>query len=109
MMKKAGGLDFILTSTEKEAFILESSLIKKYMPRYNIILRDDKQYPCLRLDIREVYPRLSIVRRIKKDGAVYFGPFSSAESVRSTRKLIDRVFSCGNARAGVCRSVQDPV
>ena len=92
MMKKAGGLDFILTSTEKEAFILESNLIKKYMPRYNIILRDDKQYPCLRLDIREVYPRLSIVRKIKKDGAVYFGPFSSAGSVRSTHRLIDRVF-----------------
>jgi len=93
MMKRAGGLDFILTSTEKEAFILESNLIKKYMPRYNIILRDDKQYPCLKLDIKEVYPRLSIVRKIKKDGAVYFGPFSSAGSVRSTHRFIDRVFS----------------
>jgi excinuclease ABC subunit C len=93
MMKKAGGLDFILTSTEKEAFILESNLIKKYMPRYNIILRDDKQYPCLKLDIKEAYPRLSIVRKIKKDGAVYFGPFSSAGSVRSTHRFIDRVFS----------------
>jgi excinuclease ABC subunit C len=92
MMRKAGGLDFILTSTEKEAFILESNLIKKYMPRYNVILRDDKQYPCLRLDITEAYPRLSIVRKIKKDGAVYFGPFSSAGSVRSTHRVIDRVF-----------------
>lgn len=92
MMKKAGGLDIIFTSTEQEAFILESSLIKKYMPRYNVILRDDKQYPCIRLDINEPYPRLSIVRRIKKDGAVYFGPFSSAGAVRSTLKIIDRVF-----------------
>ncbi len=92
MMKKAKSLDIILTSTEQEAFILESSLIKKYMPRYNIILRDDKQYPCLRLNIKDVYPRLSIVRRIKKDGAVYFGPFSSSSSVRSTYRLIDRVF-----------------
>jgi len=92
MMKKACGFDVILTSTEQEAFILESSLIKKYMPRYNVILRDDKQYPCLRLDINEAYPRLSIVRRIRKDGAVYFGPFSSANAVRSTRKIIDRVF-----------------
>jgi len=92
MMKRAGGLDFILTDTEQEAFILEGHLIKKHMPRYNIILRDDKQYPCLRLDVREPFPRLVIVRKIKKDGAVYFGPFSSANSVRSTKKLIDRVF-----------------
>jgi len=92
MMKKASGLDFILTSTEKEAFILERNLIKKFMPRYNVILRDDKQYPCLRLNIKERYPRLSIIRRIKKDGSLYFGPFSSAHSVRSTLKVIDRVF-----------------
>ena len=98
MMKKACGLDFILTSTEQEAFILESSLIKKYMPRYNVILRDDKQYPCLRLDINDSYPRLSMVRRIKKDGAVYFGPFSSANAVRSTRKTIDRVFKLRKCR-----------
>jgi excinuclease ABC subunit C len=92
MMKKASGLDFILTSTEKEAFILERNLIKKFMPRYNVILRDDKQYPCLRLNIKERYPRLGIIRRIKKDGSLYFGPFSSAHSVRSTLKVIDRVF-----------------
>ncbi len=92
MMKKAAGLDFIITSTEQEAFILESSLVKKLMPRYNIVLRDDKQYPCLRLDVREPYPRLRIARKIRKDGAIYFGPFSSANSVRSTLKVIDRVF-----------------
>jgi excinuclease ABC subunit C len=92
MMKMAEGLEFILTLTEKEAFILENDLIKKYKPRYNIILRDDKQYPCLRLDIREPYPRLGIVRKIKKDGALYFGPFSSANAVRSTTRVISRVF-----------------
>ncbi|MBN1276846.1 MAG: excinuclease ABC subunit UvrC [Deltaproteobacteria bacterium] len=92
MMKKACGLDFIITSTEQEAFILESNFIKEFMPRYNIILRDDKQYPCLRLDMKESYARLRIVRKIKKDGAIYFGPFSSAYSVRNTLRLIDRVF-----------------
>ena len=92
MVKKASGLDFMLTTTEKEAFILEDNLVKKYMPRYNIILRDDKRYPCLRFDIKEPYPRLRIVRKIKKDGAIYFGPFSSANAVRSTMKVIDRVF-----------------
>ncbi len=92
MMRKAKGLDTILTTTDKEAFILESNLIKKHLPRYNIVLRDDKQYPWLRLDTKEPYPNLSIVRRFKKDGARYFGPFSSAHSVRSTLKLIDRIF-----------------
>ncbi len=92
MMKMAEGLEFILTLTEKEAFILENDLIKKFKPRYNIILRDDKQYPCLRLDIGEPYPRLGIVRKIKKDGALYFGPFSSANAVRSTTRVISRVF-----------------
>ncbi len=92
MMKMAQRLEVILTLTEKEAFILENDLIKKFKPRYNIILRDDKQYPCLRLDIREPYPRLGIVRKIKKDGALYFGPFSSANAVRSTTRVISRVF-----------------
>ncbi|MCP4579440.1 MAG: excinuclease ABC subunit UvrC [Deltaproteobacteria bacterium] len=92
MMKMAESLEFILTLTEKEAFILENDLIKKFKPRYNIILRDDKQYPCLRLDIREPYPRLGMVRHIKKDGALYFGPFSSSNAVRSTTRVISRVF-----------------
>lgn len=92
MMKQACSLEWILTDSENEAFILESTLIKRYLPRYNIILRDDKRYPCLRLDLKEPYPRLQIVRRIKKDGALYFGPFSSARSVRSTLKVIDRIF-----------------
>lgn len=92
MMKMAQRLEVILTLTEKEAFILENDLIKKFKPRYNIILRDDKQYPCLRLDIREPYPRLGTVRKIKKDGALYFGPFSSADAVRSTTRVISRVF-----------------
>ncbi|MBW1804776.1 MAG: excinuclease ABC subunit UvrC [Deltaproteobacteria bacterium] len=98
MMKKAKALNYILTTTENEAFILESSLIKRHMPRYNIILRDDKQYPCLRLSIRDRYPRLSIVRRIRKDKALYFGPFSSASSVRSTLRLIDRIFQLRKCR-----------
>ena len=92
MMNRAKRLDYILTATEKEAFILEDILVKRHMPRYNIVLRDDKRYPCLRLDVQNPFPRLSIVRRMKKDGALYFGPFSSANAVRSTLKLIDRIF-----------------
>jgi len=98
MMGRAKDLDYILTGSENEAFILESSLIKAHMPRYNIILRDDKEYPCLRLDIKEPYPRLGIARKIKKDGALYFGPFSSSQSVRSTLRLIDRLFQLRKCR-----------
>ncbi len=99
MMNRAEGLDYFLTATEKEAFILEDILVKRHLPRYNIILRDDKRYPCLRLDIQNPFPRLSIVRKIKRDGALYFGPFSSANSVRSTLKLIDRIFHLRKCKA----------
>lgn len=98
MLQRARSLEYILTSNEKEAFILESNLIKKHLPRYNIILRDDKQYPWLRLAAEEEYPNLTIVRRPRKDGALYFGPFSSARSVRNTMKLIDRIFDLRKCR-----------
>ncbi|MBN2032339.1 MAG: excinuclease ABC subunit UvrC [Deltaproteobacteria bacterium] len=99
MIQKARFLEYIITSNEKEAFILESNLIKKHLPRYNIILRDDKQYPWLRLAAEEDYPNLTIVRKPHKDGALYFGPFSSAGSVRSTVKLIDRIFNLRKCRS----------
>ncbi len=92
MVRRAAGLDVILTDTEPEAFLLESTLIKKHLPRYNIVLRDDKAYPCLRLDVQNPFPRLSIVRRIKKDGARYFGPYASAQDVRKTLGLVNRIF-----------------
>ncbi|MBN1105348.1 MAG: excinuclease ABC subunit UvrC [Deltaproteobacteria bacterium] len=92
MMSRAAALETILTNTENEAFLLEGTLIKKWLPRYNIILRDDKRFLSLRLDPGEAYPRLTLVRRVQKDGARYFGPFSSAQSVRNTLRLIDRVF-----------------
>ena len=82
----------VITGSEKEALILESNLIKRYKPRYNVILKDDKRYPSLRLDIRKPYPNLTVVRKIRKDGALYFGPYSSAGAVRETIKLIQRNF-----------------
>jgi excinuclease ABC subunit C len=103
MVQKARSLDTLLTDTENEAFILEDTLIKRHMPRYNVVLRDDKRYPCLRLDLRRPYPRLQVVRRIQKDGALYFGPFSSAGSVRTTLKLIETIFPLRK-----CRGNQPP-
>ena len=92
MLEKVADIDTIVTDTEKEAFILENNLIKAHRPRYNVKLRDDKNYPCLRLSVEEAFPTLSIVRRIKKDRSLYFGPFPSATSLRETLKLIRRIF-----------------
>jgi excinuclease ABC subunit C len=85
-------VEHIITSTEKEALILEGNLIKKHRPRYNVILRDDSAYPFLKLDINNKYPRLTIVRRMKNDGALYFGPFTSTSAVRSTLRLMGPIF-----------------
>ncbi len=92
LIKKIADLDTILTRTEKEALILESNLIKRHRPRYNAVLKDDKRYPSLRLDIKSPYPNLTIARKFQKDGALYFGPFASARAVRETRKFIHRTF-----------------
>jgi excinuclease ABC subunit C len=92
LIGKIQSFDTILTNTEKEALILESNLIKQHRPRYNVILRDDKRYPCLRLNIKSRYPNLTVARKIEKDGALYFGPFPSAGAVRETLKVIHRTF-----------------
>jgi excinuclease ABC subunit C len=92
LIEKIKDFDTIITNTEKEALILESNLIKRHRPRYNVILKDDKRYPCLRLDTQSHYPNLTIARKIRKDGAMYFGPFASAGAVRETLKVIRRTF-----------------
>ncbi|MEE8621404.1 MAG: excinuclease ABC subunit UvrC, partial [Syntrophobacteria bacterium] len=92
LVSKISDLEFILTGSEKEALILESNLIKRHRPRYNVILRDDKRYLVLRLDQKEEYPRLSLVRRIRQDGAQYFGPYASANAVRQTLKVLHGMF-----------------
>ncbi|HMS84731.1 MAG TPA: excinuclease ABC subunit UvrC [Nitrospira sp.] len=85
-------LETMVTRSELEALILESNLVKRHKPRFNIVLRDDKQYPYLRLPIKDDFPRLSIVRRVQKDGALYYGPYTPANALRETLKLIKHVF-----------------
>lgn len=92
MLGKAADMEFLVTPTEKEALLLEASLIKKHRPRYNVVLRDDKNYPAIRIDPREPYPRLDIVRRFQKDGALYFGPYPSAHAVRETLRYLHQLF-----------------
>jgi excinuclease ABC subunit C len=85
-------IETIVTRSELEALILESNLIKQHRPRFNVVLRDDKQYPYLRLPIKEDFPRLSIVRRVQKDGALYYGPYVPTGAMRETLKVIRKVF-----------------
>lgn len=92
LIKKIASFDTIITGTEKEALILESNFIKKYKPRYNVILKDDKRYPSLRLDIKSKYPNLTVIRKPGNDNAMYFGPFASPGAVRQTLKLIYKTF-----------------
>lgn len=93
MIGHAVSLDTLNTTTEKEALLLEASLIKKHRPHYNIVLRDDKQYVLFRLSERDEFPRLEVVRKVRKrDGARYFGPFTSAQAARETWKSIHRIF-----------------
>ena len=92
LIRNISDFDTIITDSEKEALILESNLIKRFKPRYNVILKDDKRYPSLRLDINNPYPNLVVVRKIAKDGALYFGPFSSSAAVQKTLKIIHKTF-----------------
>ena len=99
LVQKATSFDTIITRTEKEALILESNLIKRHKPRYNVVLKDDKRYPSLRLDPNMPYPNLTIVRKPQKDGAFYFGPFASAKSVRQTLNIVNKTFKLRKCRA----------
>ena len=103
LMERTAGVETIVTSTEKEALILENTLIKKYRPRYNIHLRDDKTFVSLRIDPREEFPALEVVRQVRQDGARYFGPYPSATSVRDTLKEIYRIFPLRHSALERCR------
>lgn len=85
-------VEYILTKTEVEAFLLEASLIKKHRPKYNIRLRDDKAYPYIRFTWGEDYPRLYLARKVKKDGSLYFGPYTSGFAVQGTIRFLNRTF-----------------
>lgn len=99
LVARIEGVDVLLTASEKEALLLESSLIKKHRPRYNVVLKDDKNYILFKLDKRSPFPRLAFTRRVERDGAAYFGPFTSAAAARATWKELGRLFplrKCGD-------------
>ncbi|HTP41052.1 MAG TPA: excinuclease ABC subunit UvrC [Nitrospiria bacterium] len=96
MVQQIAAIDYIVTGSELEALILENNLIKKHRPRFNIILRDDKNYPFLRLPMKDDYPRLEIIRKVKPDGALYFGPYVPTHSLRETLRWLRRIFPLPN-------------
>ena len=103
MVARVNDIDFLITTSEQEALILELNLIKRHRPRYNVRLKDDKTFPYLKIDLNQDWPRLYITRRLEEDGGRYFGPFASAKSVRQTMKVIKGIFpfrSCSKAITG---------
>jgi len=92
MLKQIDHIDLIVTNTETEALILEANLIRKHKPKYNIELRDDKHYPYLKITMQEPFPRLLVVRRVEKDGAAYFGPYTDVTVMRRMADFAKRIF-----------------
>ena len=92
MVAKIADFETIVTATEVEALILECNLIKKYRPRYNISLKDDKSYPYLKLTLAEDFPRIVLTRRVIQDGSRYFGPYTSGLAVKETLQLLKKIF-----------------
>jgi len=117
LVDKIENFETIRTASEQEALILEATLVRKHKPHYNVILKDDKRYPSLKLDLDHPFPNLTVVRKPAKDGARYFGPFSSAYAVKQTLKFINKNFKlrkcknstfnrrtrpCLNYQMGIC-------
>ena len=92
MIKNISEFEYIITDNEVEALILEANYIKKYRPKYNTLLRDDKQYPYIKMSVQEKYPRIYKVREVKKDGAKYFGPYPSAYAVNEIIDIIGNLY-----------------
>lgn len=101
-------VEYILTKTEVEAFLLEASLIKKHRPKFNIRLRDDKAYPYIKITWNEDFPRLYLARKVKKDGSMYFGPFTSGSAVWGTIRFLNRTFKIRDCTDAVFKTRRRP-
>jgi excinuclease ABC subunit C len=102
LMERATDLDTILTTTEAEALLLEATLIRRHRPHFNILLKDDKSYPYVRISVQEEFPRLSVTRRVLSDGARYLGPYTNVKSLRRMLREIRRTFP-----VRTCRNFED--
>lgn len=108
LMAKVADIEVMITDTEKEALLLENTLIKQHHPRYNLDLKDDKTYFSLRLDPKELFPRFTIIRKVPKDGARYFGPYSSASAAREVLQHLQRMFPLRHYPLASCMARKRP-
>ncbi len=106
MVKNITEFEYILTDSELEALILECNLIKKHKPRYNILLKDDKHYPYIKVTINEEYPRVIMTRKYIKDGCKYFGPYTDISAVKETLAIIEKHFKLRTCRKAVAYGVE---
>lgn len=98
LMSRVYDFSYIITPSEIDALVLENNLIKKHKPHYNILLKDDKNYPFIKIDLKEEYPRIEIVRKVKDDGAKYFGPYMQGISIKDITELIYSTFPIRSCR-----------
>jgi len=107
LMKHVDGLDTIVVGSEAEALILEANLIKEHRPRFNILLRDDKRYPYIKVTVQEPFPRVYVTRRVLNDGARYFGPYTSVGPMRQALEIIKRLHTVRSCRYALPREAPD--
>lgn len=105
MVAKVREFEYIVTDTELEALILECNLIKNYRPRFNMLLKDDKNYPYIKITLNDEYPRILMTRRVEKDGSKYYGPYSSVFAVRETLNLLKRIFPLKTCKKALPRDI----
>jgi len=108
LVRQIRDLEYIVTDNELEALMLEANLVRKHRPRYNIILRDDKHYPFLKLTTHEEFPRLLVARRVQQDGAAYFGPFYPATAMRETLRLTRQLFPLRTCSIPITGTLERP-
>ena len=101
-------MDYILTDTETEALLLEAVLIKKHKPRYNVRLKDDKAYPYIRVSIKDPFPRFYLERKFKKDGSLYFGPYTESYNVRTIIRFLNETYQIRDCSNGFMKSRKTP-
>ena len=109
MVKNIDSFEYIITDSELEALILECNLIKKYKPKYNILLRDDKTYPYIKVTMAEDYPRVKKVRRVIKDGSKYFGPYTNVSAVNDTLDIIREMYPIRTCNIDIDRAIKNKI
>ena len=107
LVKRVSSLDTIVVGSEAEALILESNLIKEHRPRFNILLKDDKKYPYIKVTSREDFPRVFVTRDVRNDGSRYFGPFTSVGPLRQALEVIKRLYTVRSCRYDLLREAPD--